>query len=333
MPKAARPRIVTLTLNPSVDVSFSIDRLEPVRKMRCHDVRRDPGGGGINVARVIHRLGGQAVAVFPAGGSAGERLQVLLRKERLLCQIAPIAGETREDFTAEDRSAGAEYRFVLPGPRLTPSELAAVQIAALGLAPAFLVLSGSVPPAAPKTLLGRVAARARRAGAKVAVDAAGSPLAQALAAGVWLVKPNLAELEELAGRPLPDLESRLAACRRIIADGGAELVALSMGREGAMLVAEREAWRAAALAITPVSAIGAGDSFLAGFLFALARGGARPEALRYGVAAGSAALLAPGTQLARKADVIRLAPRVTVEPLRIKPLREPTSTRSRPAAA
>jgi 6-phosphofructokinase 2 len=314
MPSAARPRIVTLTLNPSVDLCFAVDRVEPLRKLRCHDVRRDPGGGGINVARVVKRRGGQAIAVVPAGGPVGERLEAMLRAERLACRVTPIAGETREDFTAEDQSTGTEYRFVLPGPRLTRGELARVQAAALALAPAVLVLSGSLPTGAPMACFAQLAAGARSAGAKVAVDTSGSPLAKTLAAGVWLAKPNLAELEALIGRRLADMASRLAACRRIVDDGGAELVALSMGREGAMLVGAHEAWRAAALPITPASSIGAGDSFLAGLVLALTHGAAPSEALRCAVAAGSAALLAPGTQLARRADVTRLGPRVNVEP-------------------
>ncbi|MFI4936595.1 MAG: 1-phosphofructokinase family hexose kinase [Caulobacterales bacterium] len=318
MPRPGRAGpVATLTLNPSVDLCASVDRIEPTRKLRCYDVRRDPGGGGINIARVIRRLGGRAVAIFPAGGAPGERLKAMLRAERTPFHSLDIAGETREDFTAQDHLTGEQYRFVMPGPRLKPAEWAAAldAVATLDPAPAILAASGSLPPGAPAGLYGRLAMSARSTGIRLALDAAGPALRYGLAAGVWLVKPNLRELEELTGHPLPDMASRLEACRAIVSHGGAEIVALSMGAQGALLVSASEAWRAEAPALTPLSAIGAGDSFMAALTWALHAGAAPAEALRRAVAAGSAALLAPGTQLCRAADVRRLLERVCVSPL------------------
>jgi len=328
MPRSGRPSIATLTLNPALDIACAVDRLQPGQKLRCRDVRRDPGGGGINVARVIRRLGGKATAVFPAGGATGDRLKMLLDYEGLPQRAIRIVGETREDFTAEEACTGAEYRFVFPGPNLRQAELSALLAAVEALGPDILVASGSLPPGVRKGALGTLARRARVWGARLAVDAAGPALRHALAAGVWLAKPNLAELEELTGTALPDLPSRLEACGAIVDRGGVEHLALSMGREGALLVSKEGAWFAPALPIIPVSAIGAGDSFLAGLVFALA--GQRPpvQALAYAVAAGSAALLAPGTQLARASDVKAFAAKVSVERLR-----DTSATRSQPAAA
>jgi 6-phosphofructokinase 2 len=164
----------------------------------------------------------------------------------------------------------------------------------------------------------------------LALDASGPALRRALDVGVWLVKPNLTELEELVGATLPDLDSRADACRAVIDAGGAEMVALSMGGEGALLVTRGEAWQAVAPTVSPVSTVGAGDSFTAGLVAALAAGATRPEALGRAVAAGTAALLAPGTQLCRSADAQTLARRVRVERLAEA---EATATRLRPAAA
>ncbi|MDO8380245.1 1-phosphofructokinase family hexose kinase [Phenylobacterium sp.] len=313
--RAAAPVIATLTLNPAVDLSAVVDRLEPERKLRCHDLRRDPGGGGINVARVIRRLGGQAVAAFVAGGVGGERLRALLATERVPVAVVPTQAETRENFTAHDLATGQEYRFVMPGAPLRTAEQRSVMVLLKGLTPApeILVLSGSLPPDFPLAVHERLIRQARRAGVRLVLDASGQALTAGLAAGVWLVKPNLRELEDLCGRPLPDLASRLAACREIIAAGGAAMVALSLGREGALLVTAERAWRARPLDIVPVSTIGAGDSFLAGLVWALGRGLAPPEALRWAVATASATLLAPGTSLCRRADVLRLRRTVTVE--------------------
>jgi 6-phosphofructokinase 2 len=320
---AERPRpgpraaVVTLTLNPALDVSFNVDGVEPGPKLRCHDVRHDPGGGGVNVARVIRRLGGRALAVFAAGGAAGGQLQTLLRRERTPHLAIPIAGETREDFTAKDLATGEEYRFVTPGPRLTRPEQAAALAAALGAGPPprFLAASGSLPPGAPVGLYGRLATAARARGLRFALDSSGPALRQGLAAGVWLVKPNLEELAALMGGPLPDLPVRLAACRELVRAGRAEIVALSMGPEGAMIVSADEAWLAASPRISPVSTVGAGDSFLGGLIHALSRKRPAPDALRFAVAAGAAALTAPGAQLAHAKDVETLLPRVRAERL------------------
>jgi 6-phosphofructokinase 2 len=330
--RSARTEIVTLTMNPAVDLSFSVDQLAPGRKLRCHYLRRDPGGGGVNVARVVKRLGGRARAIFPAGGANGDRLLAMLKAERVAALAIPIRGETREDITVEDLSGAEELRFVAPGPRLRPREIAAT-VQALETQvrrPAILVASGSLPPGAALGLYARVARIARRKGVRFVLDAGGAPLRRALAEGVWLVKPNLLELEEVTRKPLQDLESRLAACRALISNGGAELAALSLGAEGALLVSGHEAWSAAAPRIAPISTVGAGDSFLAGLISALAAGASHPEALTLGVAAGAAALLAPGTQLCRRGDVQSLAAKVAIERIDTPAV---TATRPRRAAA
>lgn len=307
---------VTLTLNPALDVSTSVPRVVPAHKLRCAAPRLDPGGGGINVARVIHRLGGPVLAVFPAGGPAGRRLTALLAAEGAPVCATAIAGETRESFTVRDEGDGAEYRFVLPGPTLSQAEqdrclAEAIAAAAPG---GLLVASGSLPPGMAPERMADLARRATARDLRLAVDCSGEPLAAALAAGVHLVKPNLRELSELVGRPLPDPDARLRACRDLIAGGGADIVALSLGAEGALLVTANQAWTAPGLAIQPVSTVGAGDSFLGGLLWALGQGLRLADGLRHAVAAGSAALLSPGTDLCRREDVMRLAERVRVTP-------------------
>lgn len=298
--------IATLTLNPAVDLSFELDRLTPAQKLRCDHLRRDPGGGGINVARVIRRLGGEALAIFPAGGPTGDRLGALLDRDGTPRRTIPVAAETRESFAAEERSTGDQYRFVMPGERLQAAEWRAVLAAVAAQKPQILVASGSLPPGVPVGVYGRLARAAKSGGCKLVLDAAGAPLAQGLATGVWLAKPNVVELEEISGASLPDTARRLAACRSLIARGAAELVALSMGGEGALLVCAEGAWRAQAPVLNPVSTVGCGDSFVGGLVYALAAGHDRPGSLGWAVAAGAAASLAEGTQLCFPADVRRL---------------------------
>jgi 6-phosphofructokinase 2 len=301
-------RIVTLTMNPAVDVSTSVERVLPTAKLRCGPGRRDPGGGGVNVARVARELGAEALAIYPAGGLVGDALQQLVRAEGVMSRVVPIAGETREDFNVVETASGAQFRFILPGPRLHGREwLACLQALADAAADGDLICaSGSLPPGAPDDFYARVAQLAAGRRIRLALDTSGAALKAALRERVFLLKPNLAELEALTGSPLPDEPAQLAACRDLIRRGSAEYVALTLGAQGAMLVSSHEAWRADAVHVRTATSVGAGDAFLAGLIWALAGGKPPEEALRWAVAAGSAALAAPGTELCRADDVRRL---------------------------
>jgi 6-phosphofructokinase 2 len=310
-------QIVTLTLSPAVDLSTSAPRLDPDHKLRCAEPRRDPGGGGVNVARVIHRLGAEVLAVYPAGGPTGQRLTALLEAEGAPTRVVPAVGDTRENFYVLETSTGRQFKFILPGPPLGPGEEAAC-IEALGLGaspPACLVCSGGLPPRAGPDVYARIARLAKAAGAKVAVDTHGPALAAALLEGVWLIKPSLHELQDLVGWELPDQSAQLAACRQIVKAGQAEQVALSLGDEGALLVSGAGAWRAFAPKVRSVSSVGAGDSFMAGLVMALIAGATPPQALRRAIAAGAAAVLTRGTGLGTPAEIDRLAAQVEVQPL------------------
>lgn len=306
--------IVTLTLNPALDVSTATPRISPAHKLRCAPPRFDPGGGGINVARVIQRLGGGARAVYPAGGPTGQRLTALLEAEGAPSLATGIEGETRESFTVMDLSNTAEYRFVLPGPVLSNAELDRCLEAALaaGTEGGFLVVSGSLPPGVEPRRLHDLARRAKERDLRLVIDSSGPALEAALQAGVYLIKPNLRELSDLVGRPLPTTDERLKACRDLIDGGGTAAVALSLGAEGALLATREAAWTSPGLPIEPVSTVGAGDSFLGALLWVLAREGDPAEGLRYAIAAGSAALLSPGTDLCLREDVLRLADQAAV---------------------
>lgn len=309
-------KLVTLTLNPAVDVSTSVERIEPEIKLRCRAAHRDPGGGGINVARVLQRAGDDVTALYPAGGVTGKLLQDLVEREGIRDVVIPQPGETRESFTVFERWSGNEFRFVLPGPGLDGETWSAVREALAALEGAsFIVASGSLPPGAPDGCYAEVAPVARRLGAKLAIDTSGAALAAALDERPYLVKPNLRELRELTGLPLRTEEEMLEAAHGLVREGSASLVALTLGADGAMLVGEEGAWRGRAPEVTPVSSVGAGDSFLAMLVHALASGRSMEEALRYGMAGGTAALLSPGTELCRSEDVARLLPEISVERL------------------
>lgn len=305
--------ILTVTLNPAIDVSASVAAVAPQHKLRCHDLRRDPGGGGINVARVLHNLGAEVHALFTSGGPLGKLLERLVTAEGLRHTVIGIAGDTREDFTVTDASDSRQFRFVLPGPELSEAELQAAIGAAVALEPPLVVASGSLPPGAPADSYRRLRT-ALPDTCLFALDTSGEALAHSLGPGVSLIKPSRRELSELLGVALPDRVACLAAARAIVADGKAETVALTLGEEGALYVGADFAFEAHAPRVDPKSTVGAGDSFLAALVCALARSSAPDLALRHAVAAGTAALLAPGTALAHAADIARLEPDVVVGP-------------------
>jgi 6-phosphofructokinase 2 len=308
------PDIVTFTINPAVDISTSVDRVRPVHKLRCAPAQRDAGGGGINVARVVKRFDADVLAVYTAGGPIGEHLKHLVEQEGIRSLAIAIRDDTREDLAVVEAETSAQYRFVLPGPALAESEWRACvdALASLKEKPRFLVASGSLARGVPNDFYGQVVAAMRGSGAKVVVDTSGLPLRRALNAGVYLIKPNLREMRELAGGALDCDDDCVAAARALVKEGRTEVVALTLGHYGAMLVTRSLVLRANAVPIKPISTVGAGDSFLGAMVMRLAAGHDIEDAFRYAVAAGSAALLAHGTELARREDVERLLGAVEV---------------------
>ena len=307
--------ILTLTMNPALDVSTSIDKVLPTHKLRCATAATHPGGGGINVARVMHRLGSDCEALYLAGGATGQRLRQLLDREQVRQHVIPIAGDTRESFSAHETSSGLDYRFVLPGPMVHPDEWAAclAHIAALDTPPRYLVASGGLPPGVPDDFYARLARLARERGSLLVLDTSGPALACALAEGVYLVKPSLRELRGLSGQPLDTESDWRREAQRIVRSGRAQIVALSLGEGGALLATADITLRAPALRVDVRSTIGAGDSFVGGLVWALDQGRSLEQALRYGIAAGAGALLSSGTALCAAEDVERLQESVEVE--------------------
>lgn len=308
-------KIVTVTPNPAIDVSTSVEKIVPTVKLRGLSQRRDPGGGGINVARVIRRLGGEATAIYPVGGSTGALLLKLVDSEGVSSRAFAIAGETREDFFVSEVGTGQQYRFILPGPRLEEGEWNECLrlISSIEPFPAFIVGSGSLPAGAPDDFYARMARIARQLGARMILDTSGEALRAAVEEGVDLIKPNLREMRELCGTEPSDADEWVAMAKALIRTKPVQAIALTMGHLGAALVTRDRVLLAKPLSITPRSAVGAGDSFLGAFVGHLALGADFADCFRQAVAAGAAALINPGTELCRAEDVRRLAAEVSIE--------------------
>ena len=300
--------IVTLTLNPTVDKSTTIDQMIPEQKLRCAPPKFEPGGGGINVSRALKRLGVDSLAVFPASGTTGLLLQQLLSQEDIAQQPVATVNWTRENFIVVDTSTNHQYRFGMPGSELSGIEQQQIldTLAALTPAPDYLIISGSLPPGVEPEFLGRVVRLVRGAGTKIVADTSGPALHALLAEGIYLVKPNIGELSRLAGQDDLDSSSVDAAARQLIARGQCEIVVASMGAQGACLVTRNIVDHVAAPAVKKISTVGAGDSMVAGLVYALSMGQPVREAVRLGVACGTAATMNPGTELFHKEDAERL---------------------------
>jgi 6-phosphofructokinase 2 len=314
--------IVALTLNPSIDISTSVERVEPARKLRCSPPRLYPGGGGVNVARVAIRFGAGVELIYPTGGSTGHLLRRLVEREGIPNLAVDLAEETREDLTVFEEATGAEYRFVLPGPRVSESEWRTCLdiLNSLHSRPKFMVASGSLPPDVPQDFYARVARVAYRLGAKFVLDTSGEALEAALKEGVYLLKPNLRELNEFVGAEASDDDAIIKASRHLIARYGVVVVVTSLGEDGAIMVSADQVLRAEAPRVHVLSAVGAGDCFLGAMVSRLATEHSLTDAFRYATAAGAAAVLTPGTALCEPADVERLLPQVRIRNLEAREL-------------
>jgi 6-phosphofructokinase 2 len=299
-------------MNPTIDKNASAERVVPDRKLRCHVPRHDPGGGGINVSRAIHKLDGESTALYTQGGPAGNLLERLLDHEGIRQHPISIQDMTRENLTVLDQSADHRYRFNMPGPELSEPEWQRCldALAELDPTPAYVVASGSLPRSVPKDFYGRVADWGHGAGCRVIVDTSEDALLAAVQAGLYLIKPNMRELGQLAGSEIETEEQQEQVAQEIIERGGAEIVVVSLGAAGVLLVADGTVERLRAPTVPIRSRIGAGDSTVAGITLALARGQPVRDAVLYGVAAGSAAVQTPGTELCRLDDTEALYARI-----------------------
>ncbi|MDO9440490.1 MAG: 1-phosphofructokinase family hexose kinase [Beijerinckiaceae bacterium] len=311
-PSANPPCIVTLTVNPAIDGACETEKIQPIRKIRTSKEHFTPGGGGVNVTRVIHELGGQARALYMAGGATGPVLDALIERLGLDHHTIPIAGDTRISQVVFERSSGLEYRFVPEGPTISERECAACLAAIEDTNCDYLVASGSLAPGMPNHFYTRVQDIAARKGAKFVLDTSGDELKASLArGGVHLVKPSIGEFESLIGRKLGSPAEQDEAIAAYARTGAVDYLTVTLGRDGAVFADREGLLRLKSPEVETKSAVGAGDSFVGAMTYALALGRRPREAFAYGVAAGTAAVLRQGPYLCDRADVERLYAAIT----------------------
>jgi 6-phosphofructokinase 2 len=297
-------KIVTVTVNPVLDTSTIADLVVPLKKTRCKSPVHEPGGGGLNVSRALKKLGCDSRAIIMAGGENGKKVEQLLNDEGITTEVVKTEENTRENIMVYEEKTGEHYRFVMPGPEIQKKDWQKLldTIRSLKPKPEFLVASGSLPPGVPDDFYARMAAHARKNDIKLVIDTSGVPLKLALQKGVFMAKPNLREMKELLDKPnLTGMELDQAA-KKILDKGYCTLLIVSLGEKGAMLARKDMIEYVVPPVMPVVSAVGAGDSMVAGMVLGCVRGFWPEKAIRYGVAAGTAATMTPGSELCRKSD-------------------------------
>jgi len=299
-------KVVTLTLNPTVDKSTSVEKLIAEHKLQCAVPKYEPGGGGINVSRALRRLGSDSLAIFPVGGRTGELLQQLVTKEEVQCRIVETNNETRENFIVVESSTNQQFRFGMPGTEIHKGEAQEFIGLLKGISPEYLIVSGSLPPGIEPEFLVRIADLAKEKGSKLILDTSGEALKMAAEVGVYMLKPNLGELSRLVGVESLNSHDVEKAALQIIESGKSEIVVVSMGPKGAILVTNELVERIPAPPVKKLSTVGAGDSMVAGMVHALLLGKDYRQVVQWGVACGTAATMNPGTELFKAEDVQKL---------------------------
>jgi 6-phosphofructokinase 2 len=301
-------KIVAFTMNPAVDKSSSVEHVMAERKLRCKPPRFEPGGGGVNVSRAVKKLGGESMLLYPAGGYTGNRLRDLLEEEGITHRPVSIEGTTRESLVVLEESTGQQFRFGMPGPVLKNEEWERClrELSSIRPQPEYLVASGSLPPGVPPDFYARVARVGKDHGAKVIIDTSGEALKKALKEGVYLIKPNYREFRDLVGQDMKEESQMEAEAVKMVKSGRCEILVISLGAAGALLVSKEVVERIRPPTVPILSKVGAGDSMVAGTVLSLARGRTPRDAVLFGIAAGTAAVMTPGTELCRKEDTERL---------------------------
>lgn len=300
-------KIVTITFSPCIDKSTSVTAMLPEKKLKCARPKLEPGGGGINVARAVHKLGGNSIALFPAGGYTGKYFVELLQNENVPSLVIETKEETRENIIVFDEATRQQYRFGMPGNPLTNDEWQQVlqrleEMQGIG----YIVASGSLPPGVPPNVFAKIALIAKGKKAKFIADTSGEALKWALSEEIFLIKPNLAELSRLAGKDYLQEKEIPGIARQILSGSRCKAIVVSMGSEGALLITKTIIKKITSPRVKKVSTVGAGDSMVAGIVLSLSRNEDLTTAVEYGVACGTAATLNPGTGLCDLVNVEKL---------------------------
>jgi 1-phosphofructokinase/tagatose 6-phosphate kinase len=313
--------ILTVTLNAAIDRTVAVPNFRLGRRHRAVESRTVAGGKGVNVARALSLLGRPVIATGFAGGPTGNRVIEQLRKEAVLTDFMPIAGETRINLAVIDPTSGEQTEINERGPAFSPEEVERFveRLQYLARGARLCILAGSLPPGAPEDLYARLVADLRELGVTVLLDADGEAMLAGLRAGASVVTPNQLEAEELVGQEFSDRDD--------VVQGLSELVRLGAGEaaitrtDGCIGVVgaggERRFLEVRTRPLEPVSTVGSGDAFLAGYAAARYDGREADECLSYAVACGAESTQHFGAGVVDRNQVERLLEDVEAQDLEV----------------
>jgi 6-phosphofructokinase 2 len=301
------PNIITITFNPAIDKSTTVESIVPDKKLRCKAPQFQPGGGGINVARALKKLGGEAIAIYPAGGHTGIFFNKMLHDEGIKTQDIKTVSYTRENLVVRDESTNQQYRFGMPGSALQQEEwIECLEVLKSMKDIDFIIASGSLPPGVPLNIYADISTIAKQKNTRLIVDTSGEALKHAAEAGVYLLKPNLGELSAITGKKYIEPNEIEAIAGEFIRKGRCEIMIVSMGENGAWLISKDQSFHVKPPLVDRKSTVGAGDSMVAGLVLGLVSDKSLKETLKFGVAAGTAATMNTGTELCKLEDTLEL---------------------------
>lgn len=309
-----KPYVVTVTLNPAIDKTVLVDKLQVGGLNRVQSVRMDPGGKGINVARVLNQFDINVTAAGLIAGSQGQNLLQYLAGERITACFLTIAGETRTNLKVVDSSSGITTEINEAGFAVGEKEIIAfkVQMSKLLEEASYLVLSGSLPPGVECGMYRELTEIAKRKGVKTILDADDDALFEGIQAAPFAIKPNIHELGKLTGHELANDQDVISAARKIL-EKGIEIVIVSMGEQGAIIMDKEAIYRVRTEAIVPKSTVGAGDSMVAVLAYSLLSQHSLAETARWVTAAGTVTASKSGTQVCSLPEVQQFLNKVQVE--------------------
>ena len=297
--------ILTVTINPALDKSAIVDQVIPDDKLECRNIKYEAGGGGINVARVLKRFGENAKALYQSSGPSGNMLKELLDDEGIDSLTFETVNWTRENFIVVDDRTKKQYRFGMKGPQYRdhePDQLFKM-ITEVTPKPEFLVISGSVPPGISIDFIQKLCEWGKTENIKIILDTSGEALFEAMKVGVYLVKPNLKELSQITGKSTVNQKEQEEVALSLVENNKAEFVVVSLGPNGAMMASKEGVFHQIPPLVETKSTVGAGDSMVAGMVWALINNFESKKILQYGVACGTAATMNSGTGLCKMEDI------------------------------
>lgn len=308
--------ILTVTLNAAVDKTYTVENFTIDRVHRPSSWRIVAGGKGINVARVYRELGGEALATGFLGGHNGDFVRESLKAEGMPYDMVETAGESRVCIAILDPASRTQTELNEVGPVISQEEVDRLKLKYESLVPGmeYAVLSGSAPPGVPDGIYRELIEIAKHYGVPSVLDTSGQALVEGLTALPRITKPNVHELSAAVGRPISTIEEAADAAREINARG-VEIVAVTLGRDGALVSTSDSIYRAKPPEIQFVSAVGSGDAFVAAFVYTCVTGGSVEDALRLATGAGAANAMTFGAGFCSRDDILRLANEVEVQPL------------------